>query len=132
MYLVDTSVWIDAQQPQPRSKGRFLRELAAQGAVFGLTPLVLQEILQGVRDQTQFRKTLERFASQRYYHPIDPLQTYIDAASLYANCRWRGLTPRSSADCTIACIAIEHGLTLLQADTDFEKIAKIEPRLKLA
>jgi len=132
MFLVDTSVWIDAQQPTPRSKGRRLQELATTGAVFGLTPMVLQEILQGVRDEIQFRKTRERFAAQRYYHPADPLQAHVNAARLYAQCRWKGFTPRSSNDCLLACIAIEHDLILLHDDSDFEQMARVEPLLKLA
>ena len=132
MYLVDTSVWIDAQQPAPRAKGQLLKELAAKQAVFGLTPIVLQEILQGVRDRFQFKKTQDRLAAQRYWYPKDALQVHIDAAQLYARCRWKGFTPRSSNDCLIACIAVEHGLILLHDDSDFEKISMVEPRLRLA
>ena len=132
MYLVDTSVWIDAQSPRPRAKGRRLQELERSGAAYGLTGGILQEILQGVRDEISFRKTRARFSGLRIYHPLDEVETHAAAALLYARCRWRGLTPRSSNDCLIAQIAIDHDLTLLHDDADYEKIARVEPRLKLA
>lgn len=132
MYLVDTSVWIDAQQRKPRRKGRLLRELAESGAEFGFAPVILQEILQGTRDAESFEKTRHRLALEPCYAPADPMKTRIEAGRLYARCRWQGFTPRSSNDCLIARLTIEHDLVLLHDDTDFEKIAKIEPRLRLA
>lgn len=132
MYLVDTSVWIDAQRPRPGKKGRLLRELAHKGATFGFAPVIFQEILQGTRDAESLERTRHRLALERCYVPRDPVQSYIAAGTLYARCRWRGVTPRSSNDCLIAQLAIEHDLTLLHDDADFEKIAKVERRLKLA
>ena len=51
---------------------------------------------------------------------------------LYARCRWQGITIRSPNDCLIAACAVEAGEPLLHADRDFERIAAIEPRLRLA
>lgn len=132
MYLVDTSVWIEAQRPQPRRKGLLLRHLVKSGAVLGLAPVILQEILQGARDQRSLEQTRHRLALERCYRPKDPVQTHAQAATLYAHCRWQGITPRSSNDCLIAQLAIEHDLVLLHGDDDFEKIAQVEPRLRLA
>ncbi len=39
------------------------------------------------------------------------------------------VTVRSPHDCLIAQIAIEHEVPLLQDDADFERIARVEPRL---
>ncbi|MGH8225002.1 MAG: type II toxin-antitoxin system VapC family toxin, partial [Gammaproteobacteria bacterium] len=94
-------------------------------------PVILQEILQGTRDAASFEKTRHRLALERCYLPKDPVQTFTEAGRLYARCRWLGFTPRSSNDCLIAQLAIEHDLVLLHDDTDFEKIAKVEPRLRL-
>lgn len=132
MYLVDTSVWIEAQRREPRPKGLLLRHLAETGAVFGLAPVILQEILQGTRDYDSLEKTRHRLALERCYLPKDPVSTHQEAGALYARCRWSGVTPRSSNDCLIAQLAIEHDLILLQDDTDFDKIAQVEPRLRLA
>ncbi|MGH8272674.1 MAG: type II toxin-antitoxin system VapC family toxin [Gammaproteobacteria bacterium] len=132
MYLVDTSVWIDAQQRKPRRKGQLLREWTETGVVFGLAPVILQEILQGTRNEKSFEKTRYRLSLERCYMPGDPVQTFIEAGRLYARCRWQGYMPRSSNDCLIAQLAIEHDLVLLHDDADFEKIAQVEPRLRLA
>ncbi|MGH8273650.1 MAG: type II toxin-antitoxin system VapC family toxin [Gammaproteobacteria bacterium] len=132
MYLVDTSVWIEAQRRKPRRKGLFLRELTEAGAVFGLAPVILQEILQGARNSESFERTRHRLALERCYLPKNPMQTFAEAGRIYARCRWQGYTPRSSNDCLIAQLAIEHDLVLLHDDADFEKIAQVEPRLRLA
>jgi predicted nucleic acid-binding protein len=109
-----------------------LRDLTAVGSVFGLAPIILQEILQGTRDAASFEKTSYRLGLERCFFPQDPMQTYMEAGCLYARCRWQGITPRSGNDCLIARLAIEHDLILLHDDTDFEKIARVEPRLRLA
>jgi len=53
------------------------------------------------------------------------------AARLYQSCRRAGKTPRSSNDCLIARIAIEHDLVLLQDDRDFAAVASVAPELRL-
>lgn len=132
MYLVDTSVWIDALRTQPRAPARRLLQLELSDAALFICGPVLQELLQGARDELTLARYLRLFATQRFAPMQDPRQTYADAGHLYARCRWRGVTPRSSNDCLIARIAIEHDLTLLHDDTDFDKIAKVQPQLKLA
>lgn len=107
-------------------------EIRRQKSPVSITGVILQEILQGVRDEVTFKRYRELFSVQHFVHPLNPVGTYADAAKLYARCRWRGVTPRSPTDCFIAQLAIEHDLTLLHDDADYEKIARIEPRLKLA
>ena len=50
---------------------------------------------------------------------------YEMAASLCRNTRISGLTVRSTVDCLIAAIAIDHGLPLLTADRDFASLAQV-------
>lgn len=132
MYLVDTSVWIDGAADPPQRKGIVLADLFAKGYALFLSGVIFQEVLQGARDDLAFSRYRRLLGSRRFVHPLDPVGTYADAAQLYARCRWSGVTPRSAADCLIAQLAIEHDLILLHDDRDFEKIARIEPRLKLA
>lgn len=132
MYLADTSVWIDAQRPSPRGKGQVLRRLVQEGVTVGLTGIVLQELLQGARDEAAFRKLWRLLETRRRYESTAPDRLVIEAAHLYARCRWQGYTVRKSNDCLIARIAIENHLILLQDDSDFEHIARVDPRLKLA
>jgi predicted nucleic acid-binding protein len=51
---------------------------------------------------------------------------------MYFDCRRAGITLRSSIDCTIAQIAVEHGAALLHNDRDFERIGRVVPRLRFA
>ena len=69
--------------------------------------------------------------AQTVLYPRHGLRTYEAAADLYRRCRAVGITVRSTIDCLIARIALEHNATLLHRDRDYERIAQIEPRLKL-
>lgn len=131
MYLADTSAWIDYDRRRPGRVGLALRDLIESDAAVFVTGVVVQELLQGARDESQYRRLLRWLSPQRRVSPRDEFTTYAEAGFLYARCRWAGLTPRSSVDCLIAQLAIESGLILLHDDADFPRIAKVEPRLKL-
>jgi len=49
------------------------------------------------------------------------------AAALYRACRRAGETIRKITDCLVAVPAIEAGATLIQADRDFEILARHTP-----
>lgn len=133
MYLADTSAWINAQKQPPAGKGALLKRLLAAGSPpVGVTGVIIQEVLQGARDEAAFVRLQRYMESRPRYESTAPETLHARAAHLYARCRWQGQTPRKSTDCLIACIALEHDLTLLHDDRDFEAIAMIEPRLKLA
>ena len=114
-----------ANAPATNDPGRYLRldRLAPRGGN--------QEILQGARSQSSLQRLAEYFGSQRFYWPSDPLQTHRDAAALDQACRAAGVTIRSTIDCFIAQLAIEHDLVLLHGDRDFERMAEIAPDLRL-
>jgi predicted nucleic acid-binding protein len=92
-----------------------------------VTPVVIQEVLQGARDEREWRLLDEHLATQPLVHPHDPLASHRDAARIYFECRRRGLTVRSTIDCYIAALALEHGLPLLHDDRDYEAIARVRP-----
>ncbi|HLW12432.1 MAG TPA: PIN domain-containing protein [Casimicrobiaceae bacterium] len=131
MILVDTSVWIDLFRDRKTPPTTHLRNLLDEGGEFGVTPVIVQEILQGAADVREFMLLNDYFSSQRMLTPEDPLRTHCQAARLYFDCRRRGFTPRSTIDCFIAQIALEHRVPLLHADRDFERIAKVAPQLKI-
>jgi len=56
--------------------------------------------------------------------PKHEKNSYSQAAHIYFTCRRHGITIRSTIDCIIAQLAIEHDLILLHSDRDFEQIAK--------
>lgn len=131
MYLVDTSVWVDYLRGKATARVRTLRELLAGEDIVGVAPIILQEVLQGADSDQRFEKWRKYFAGLCCYVPADPVASHVAAARLYQSCRRGGTTPRSSNDCLIAQIAIEHGLILLHADRDFEAIARAVSGLRL-
>ena len=131
MYLVDTSVWVDYLRGKATPHVRALKELLGGDQIVGVSPIILQEVLQGADSDQRFEKWLKYFTGLCCYAPRDLVASHIEAARLYQSCRRTGKTPRSSNDCLIARIAIEHGLMLLHDDRDFDAIADTVPDLKL-
>jgi hypothetical protein len=132
LHLVDTSVWIDFFRAHDTPPVRRLKTLLQLGADVCITAQILQEILQGTRDEAQFEKYLEYFSSQPILHPRDAVDCAIAAARNYFDCRRRGLTVRSSNDCVIAQVALEHDALLLHDDADFEHMAEVVTTLRQA
>ena len=131
MYLVDTSVWIDFLRGRKVAHVNALRTLLDGEEAVGTAQIILQEILQGADSDERFETWLEYFSDLVCYLPGDLEATHIAAARLYQRCRRSGKTPRSSNDCLIVTIAVEHELVLLHNDRDFEMIGAAEPRLRL-
>ena len=131
MYLVDTSVWVDFLRGSDTLQVASLKRLLGGEDIVGVAPIILQEVLQGADSDARFEKWRKYFEGLCCYTPADPLASHIAAARLYQACRRAGKTPRSSNDCLIARIAIEHSLLLLQNDRDFAIIAASAPALRL-
>ena len=131
MYLVDTSVWIDFIRGNLTPAVNQLRCLFEINAVATISSLIYQEVLQGSDSQQRFEYFKNYLNELPFYHPKHPIDSYAQAATIYFTCRRKGVTIRSTVDCVIAQIAIEHELVLLHSDKDFEQIAKVFPALKL-
>ncbi len=132
MYLVDTSVWLDFFRNRSTQAVELFEEILAENLPFGITGMIYQEILQGADSPQDFSKLKDYLATQKFYSLLDPILSYEHAADLYFHCRREGITIRSTIDCLIAQIAIEHNLRLLHNDRDFTKMATVNKNLKLA
>lgn len=132
MYLIDTSVWIDYLKNKSNSAVQYFTNILENKHPFGLTSIIYQEILQGANSIQDFEKLHLYLNTQRFFHPKDPILTYQAAARLYFDCRKQGITIRSSIDCLIAEIAIEHDLILVHSDIDYRHIQRVRDKLKLA
>jgi len=130
--LVDTSVWIDflAGRLSP-AVGHFRERLDAREP-FALTDLIYLEVLQGMREAAAAKKTAAYLGKQVFLAPRRGLRTIEATAALYRRCRAAGVAVSSTIDCLIAQTAIDYGVILLQSDRDYERIARVEPTLKLA
>lgn len=130
MVLVDSSVWIALLRDLDTAPTRILRALLSTARA-ALSPMIYQEILQGAASERHFDTLRRYFGTQPLLAPRHPVRTHESAAEIFARCRWRGITPRSTCDCLIAQTAIEHDVPLLTDDRDFLAIASVEPRLRL-
>ena len=131
MYLVDTSVWIDFLRGTHTQAVSRLNQIIEAEIPFGITGVIYQEILQGAASPAQFEQLRTYFSTQRFFDPRFEKYSYAAAAQLYFTCRQNGITIRSTLDCLIAQICLEHGLILLNSDKDFERISTIQSDLRL-
>ena len=121
MFLVDTSVWIEAFRPGGRAA---LEKIADFDELVTCLP-VIQEVLQGFRDEGAFRKAKDAMAAMPIVEsPLDD-DVYYEAVDLYRAARRAGITVRSGVDCLIAACALRHDLTVLHRDRDYTALAKI-------
>ena len=130
MVLVDTTIWIDLLRNRTTRQTAILARLLELGEA-AVTPVIVQEILQGSRDEAAFQKLRAHFLAMPALGVSAPLMLADAAARLYARARWSGVTPRSPHDCLIAAVAIAENVWLLSADADFTPLAAIEPKLRL-
>lgn len=119
--LVDTSVWVELFR-----KGSSLgpRDAFELDEVVTCLPVV-QEVLQGFRDEGAYRSAREAMLALPIVESPMPWSLVEQAVELYRLARRRGLTVRSSADCLIAACAIAHNLTVLHHDRDFPALAQV-------
>ncbi len=121
MILVDTSVWIEVFR---KKKPLDLEAWISFDDVVSCLPVV-QEVLQGIRDDRAFE--IAESAMFSLPHATDPLgrEVYDDAVRLYRRARKQGLTVRSSVDCLIAACALRLRAEVLHRDRDYAHLAKV-------
>ncbi len=119
MILVDSSVWIDFFSSSPGRAGSELRRMIEESEPFGLTGIVVCEVLQGL---TRDSGPIERSLAQ--WEMLEPrgLDTYQKAAAIYRQGRSKGIS-LTTIDTVIAAIALEHNASVFTLDQDFSRIA---------
>lgn len=127
MIVVDTSVLVDLFRGTVGGSANRLREMERDGTPFEIPAICVQEVLQGARDEREWRSLDRVLSTQRIFLPEDPVRTHHAAARIYFDCRRRGVTPRSTIDCWIAAQVVERDAVLLHHDSDFERIASVCP-----
>lgn len=123
MILVDTSVWIEtfrARQPLDLEQAVDFDEIVT------CLPVV-QEVLQGFRDERAYRRARESMLSLPIVESPLAESVFSQAIDLYRSARRGGLTVRSSVDCLIAACAIRHDLEVLHRDRDYPNLARVSP-----
>lgn len=126
MYLVDTSLWIETFRARNPLR---LEGVAPFDEIVTCLPII-QEVLQGFRDEQAFRLARESMFSLPVVESPLTAGVFEEAVALYRSARRQGLTVRSSADCLIASCALRHGLEVVHRDRDFDIIARVSPLLQ--
>ena len=131
MILVDSSVWIAYFNGQVSAETDYLDSILGTEPV-AIGDLILTEVLQGFRRDADYRAAKELLTGLAV-HDLLGAPMAIKAADNYRSLRQRGVTIRKTTDVIIATYCIEHGLSLLYADRDFEPFVrwmKLRPALR--
>lgn len=132
MIIVDTSVLINLLRGRTTVAAERLTRIELEDTPFHIPAICCQEILQGAEDESEWEFLYRNISTQRILVPEDPFQTHIGAARIFFECRRKGMTIRSVADCIVAQLALENDADLLHDDEDFARIASIRPLRILA
>jgi predicted nucleic acid-binding protein len=122
MVIADTSVWVDFL------RGKVARHcdrmaLLLEDQSLALCDRVLQEVLQGVRSDREFRTVSARLLALPCFN-LGGHALALAAARNYRRMRRLGVTPRSATDVLIATFCIKDDHELLHNDRDFDLMAK--------
>lgn len=121
--IFDTSVWIDFLNKKATKEAFLLQKYIAENNEVLLTPIILQEILQGIREDKTYQRVKESLSFFRLLK-IPAYDAAIGAADLYRYLRKQGITIRKSNDCLIAFYAIYFSIPIIHKDRDFDQICK--------
>jgi predicted nucleic acid-binding protein len=123
MILVDTSIWIEVFR---RKRPLDLESLVNLDEVVTCLP-VLQEVLQGFRDERAFRIARDSMLTLPMVESPLTVDVFEDAVRAYRAARRLGVTLRSSLDCLIAVCALRNELEVLHRDRDYAALARVVP-----
>jgi predicted nucleic acid-binding protein len=122
MVLIDTSIWIDADNmPDSREAaildGLLLKDEAAT------TDIVVAEVLQGAGSEVKFVFLSRRLEAMHYLHADSEI--WKTAARLSFDLRRRGLaTPLS--DLVVAAVALRWDIPVYTTDDHFHRVAGLK------
>ncbi|MCL2378764.1 MAG: PIN domain-containing protein [Defluviitaleaceae bacterium] len=130
MILVDTSVLVDVLKGVQNEKSALFKRIIEHNLSYGISEYTYLELLQGARNHKEYSNLNEYLLDMTIYMLSKTVEIYEHAASMYFNLRRQGVIPRSTIDVLIALTAIEHGLTLLHNDKDFDAMVNKIPELR--
>jgi predicted nucleic acid-binding protein len=117
MILVDSSVWIDYFNGKDNPQTDKLNELLGV-VLLGIGDLILTEVLQGFRNDTDYRTAKNALNSLTIFSLVG-IEIAIKSADNYRELRKQGITIRKTVDVIIATFCIENSHSLLFSDRDF-------------
>lgn len=122
MVLVDTTIWIDFfQNPESVVNNEKLEGLIRDNNRAVICGIILQEILQGIRDERSYALTKERLCRLPFINTDK--ETYLLASDIYRTLRSKGITI-PPVDITISAAAVLNNIPLFTRDKHFKVISK--------
>ncbi|WP_257281417.1 PIN domain nuclease [Endozoicomonas sp. ONNA1] len=122
MILADTSVWIDYLNGQITPQTDLLDDCLVEGTL-AMGDLIFLEILQGVKDEKQFKKVKTKLSLLDQYSMFGS-DMIFKCANNYRTLRKKGITIRKTNDVIIASFCIERKMGLLYFDRDFKPFSE--------
>lgn len=121
--IFDTSVWIELIQQKTTARALLLKEYIRENKPVWLTPTILQEVLQGTKNNQEFEQLKNALLGFNCLL-LNPIEVSIESAQLYRSLRQKGVTIRKANDCLIAAYAIHFSIEICHNDVDFDQIAQ--------
>ena len=121
--IVDASIWIDCFRGIVNEKTKLVVENLIYTDRVTITPMILQEVLQGIGDDAKLERVKTNLLSVSMLW-LDAVDAAIGAADLYRMLRKKGVTIRKPNDCLIVHYAVFYDLPILHNDIDFDQIAR--------
>ena len=118
MVIVDTSVLVDYVNGVTNPESQWL-DLRLDHQRFGLTSLILLELLRGFRDERDAALVRSELAEFEILETLEA-ELAVDAARNYRYLRNAGRTVRKPIDLVIATQCIRHQHSLLHRDRDYD------------
>jgi Predicted nucleic acid-binding protein, contains PIN domain len=120
MIVADTSVWIDYFNGNEGEHVQVLDyELLHNRIVIG--DLIIAELLQGFRDEKQYR-IVKKLICELQYYDLCGTEIAYRTADNYRLLRRKGITIRKTIDMIIGTFCIENRFELIHNDRDFDPI----------
>src|SRR5208282_5671430 len=94
MVLVDTSIWIDYFRDPTAEGNDLLEELIREQNRVAICGIIIQEILQGIRDEKSYQLTRQRLLFLPFLEAMR--EVHLVAAELYRDLRKIGVTVPST------------------------------------
>ena len=131
MILVDTSVFIDYFKGKNNECTEKFQYILDEKIEFGITNLIYLELLQGARDEHEYKELKDYLETQKFYDIKKDKISYEESSKIYMKCRKKSYTIRSTIDLIICQTAIENELYLLHNDKDYDGISKVFANLRI-
>jgi predicted nucleic acid-binding protein len=122
MLVVDSTVWVDYFNGVKNQQTDYLYQIANKTPIL-IGDLILAEVLQGFRDDTDFETARRIFGKFMQVEMVNP-GLAVQSARNYRLLRRKGVTVRKTIDSLIATYCLENEHDLLHNDNDFDGYEK--------